>query len=71
MEYNLAVTPFDGKCQNLQRSPTHFILAHTASVILQLKKFTLKSRSQSWNTIFAMIPFEGKCQNLQMTRNHF
>ena len=58
-----AITPIDGKCQNLQMSPTHFCATLTVSQIKINKKFgPSKSRSRSRSEIFTITPFDGKCQ---------
>ena len=48
--------------------PMHFffVIALIVSEMLKCQMFeTLKSRSSSWSTIFAMTPINCKCQNLQ------
>ena len=64
----LTMTPFDGKCLNLQKTPTHFF---TSSYRFRDKKikniWPSKSWSRSQSKIFAMTTSDGKCQNLQKT----
>ena len=58
----LARTPFDGKCQNLQRTPHIFAQALTISEILPFYICYLQKVGQVMQYNFATIPFEGKCQ---------
>ena len=61
-----AITPFVGKCQSLQMSPTHFCAGcHHFRDIKTSNFLPQKSRSGSWRAIFAITPFDGKCKNLQ------
>ena len=59
------MTPFDGKCQNLQKTPTHFALAYTVSEILNFEIVDLQKVCQGHGVQFsAMTPLDGKCQNI-------
>ena len=69
----VTITPFDGKCKNLQMSPrhlgascSHFALALTVSDI-NFPFLSSKSRSRSWSAFSVNIPFDSKCPNLQMS----
>ena len=66
------MTPFDGKCQNLQIFHTHFCARPYSFRDTTFKK-TLppKSKSKSQRAILAIAPFDGKCENLQMSPTNF
>ena len=67
MEYKFQITPFDGKCQNLQIFPTHFC---ASSYCFRDIIFYLKKRSRSWRSrsLSAITPFDDKCQ---IYKRHF
>ena len=66
-----AVAPFDGKCQNLQKTPINFCASSDHFRIKKIFILPSKSKSRSPSTIFATTPLDDKCQNLQMTPTHF
>ena len=63
------MTPFNGKCQNLQMSPTHFC---TSSYHFRdIKNLPSKRRSRSHIKIFPITPFDNIFPNLKMSLTHF
>ena len=66
------IRPFDGKCQNVQMTPTHFCASsYRFRDITILNCWPQKRRLRSWSAILANTPFNGKGQNLQMSPLHF
>ena len=65
------LTPFDGKCQNLQKTPTHFFASSDRFRDIQILKVLASKVCWSQSTIFAFTPFDGKCQYLQKTPTRF
>ena len=56
---------------NKRRSVFYFALVVTAFEILTFQDFTLKSRSRSRSTTFAIVYFDGKYQNLNKSFHVF
>ena len=67
-----ALTPFDGKCQNLQMTSPHFgASSYRFRDNNILVVWPLKGRSTSRSTIIAMTPFHGNWKNLHTSFLHF
>ena len=62
------MTPFDGKCENLQKILCELFQRYYN---FNFNCLPSKSRSSSKCTILVMTSFDGKCQNLQTTPTHF
>ena len=65
------MTQFYGKCQNLQRTPTHICARSYRFGDIQIFNIcSLKRRLRSWNALLTIAPFDGKFFNLQTSFLH-
>ena len=68
----VTMTMFNGKCQNLQKTPTHFCASYYCFRDLKYLNFvSLKHGKCHIEQIYASTLFDGKCSNLQKTPTYF